>query len=46
MRNSDPVEELRAYLSKIGVKVTDRIPHKKIAERVLAMDSSQFDFKK
>ena len=46
MRNSNPVEELRAHLSRLGVEVTDEIPHREIANRVLAMDASQFDFKK
>ena len=46
IRNSNPVEELRAHLSKLGVKVADEIPRKEIVSRVLAMDSSQFDFSK
>jgi len=46
MRNSNPVEELRAHLSRLGVEVTDEIPHKEVADRVLAMDSGLFDFKR
>ena len=46
MRNSNPVEELRTHLSRLGVEVTDEIPHREIADRVLAIDASQFDFKK
>lgn len=46
MRNSNPVEELRAHLGRLGVEVTDEIPHKEVADRVLAMDSNLFDFKK
>ena len=44
IRNSNPVEELRAHLEKLGVKVTGEIPRNEIANKVLAMDSSQFDF--
>ena len=46
MRNSNPVEDLRSHLSRLGVEVTGEIPHKEVADRVLAMDSSLFDFKK
>ncbi|MCY3772310.1 MAG: CfrBI family restriction endonuclease [Gemmatimonadetes bacterium] len=45
MRNSDPVEELRSHLGKLGVGVVpDEIPINDIANKVLAIDPSQFDF--
>ena len=46
MRNSNPVEELRAHLSRLGVRVTDEIPHQEVADRVFKMDASLFDFQK
>ena len=45
-REIDPVEELISHLNRLGVEVTDEIPHKEVADRVLAMDSSLFDFQK
>ena len=45
-QETDAVEELRAHLSRLGVEVTDEIPHKEVADWVLGMDSSLFDFKK
>lgn len=45
MRNSNPVEELRSHLEKLGVDVLlDEIPRNDIADLVLAIDSDQFDF--
>ena len=45
MRNSNPVEELRSHLEKLGVGVvSDEIPINDIADKVLAIESSQFDF--
>lgn len=45
MRNSNPVEELRSHLSMLGVGVTsNEIPITDVADRVLAIDSNQFDF--
>ena len=47
MRNSNPVEELRSHLSKLGVEVVkEEIPRNEIVERVLAMNTRQFDFSK
>ena len=45
MRNSNPVEELRSHLGTLGVGVVpDEIPINDIADKVLAIDPSQFDF--
>lgn len=45
MRNSNPVEELRKHLEKLGVSVTkEEISHDEVASRILEMESSRFDF--
>lgn len=45
MRNSSPVEELRSHLERLGVDVVpDEIPRNDIADLVLAIEPSQFDF--
>lgn len=46
MRNSDPVEELRAHLNPLVVTTLTKVPHNKIAQKVMKMDSVQFDFEK
>ena len=46
MRNSNPVEELRAHLAPLVVPALNEVPHDEVSQRVLEMDADQFDFKK
>lgn len=44
MRNSNPVEELRSHLHRLGVPVSNEVPRDEIAKRIMKMDLNMFDF--